>query len=107
MKPKIYGVVLNYPHHQHDPLKTIMYIDALCYSACALLTKGINQHGSGIIVGFFGNPKDKQLNNFDVGSSPTFVKNNISICLEINYERNCILTISYSWFETYKFNYNF
>ena len=88
------------------PNEVFIYTDALCFSACALFTKGIKEHGSGIIIGFMGHPNIKGTKLFDVGSSPTSVVDD-EIC--INYKKNklCILSMTKSDFETYRFNYNY
>ena len=54
------------------PHEVILFTDSFCYSACALLTKGMWERGSAIVVGYEGDP-DGDVAWFDAGQSPTAV----------------------------------
>ncbi|EDR25341.1 hypothetical protein EDI_133080 [Entamoeba dispar SAW760] len=58
--------------HPRNPNQIILFTDGFCYSACALLTKGMWERGSAIIVGYEGDPEG-DIEWFDAGQSPTAV----------------------------------
>ncbi|ELP85297.1 hypothetical protein EIN_085090 [Entamoeba invadens IP1] len=55
-----------------NPDQVMLFSDGYCYSACALLTKGMFERGSAINVGYEGDPEG-DVSAFDCGQSPTAV----------------------------------
>ena len=67
-----YGTEIYLKKHPRKPTDILLFTDSFCFSACSILTKGLNEKGGAITVGFFGNPKQTD-KVYDSGQSPTLV----------------------------------
>ncbi|ELP89294.1 hypothetical protein EIN_488260 [Entamoeba invadens IP1] len=95
--------LVNNPRKPHE---IVIFTDSFCYSTCSFFTKGLNERGEAIIVGYVGDPEG-DIEHFDVGQSPSSVIQGKDIADEEQkalYDMGVSTTVTY--FETYKFNYD-
>ena len=52
--------------NKRKPTDIVVYTDSFCYSCCSIITKGIKEQGSAIVVGFWGDPTKEGIDNFEV-----------------------------------------
>ncbi|ELP85932.1 hypothetical protein EIN_135160 [Entamoeba invadens IP1] len=90
------------------PTEIVLMSDAFCYSACSLLTKGLQEKGGAIVVGYFGDPEGKLIDH-DVGQSPTAIATFDEVLPKAEKDKMTEMGISmqFGFVETYKYNYNY
>ena len=102
---KLYARLKNNPR---KPTDIVVYTDAFCYSCCSILTKGLKERGSAIIVGFEGDPRSKGTSLFDVGQSPSSV---LTFSEIINDRYNNLMKrgfdMTFTFIQSFKYNYTY
>ncbi|BFU25959.1 hypothetical protein CL6EHI_180400 [Entamoeba histolytica] len=88
------------------PTEIVVYTDSYCYSACSILTKGLKEWGSAILVGFNGDPNGKD-EEFEVGQSPTGVDDIDGLCGSEYSIFKYGYSLSLSFLESFRYNYNY
>ena len=64
----------NYTRKNRKPTEILIYTDGYSFSSSSIFIKDIQEYGNGIIVGYNGNPSNKNKNDkFDSSQSPTAV----------------------------------